>query len=157
MTETDQASGAKPKVRAKSFRYHTSLERVSPDKSDIRVSAPPEFKGESGVWTPEDLYVAAAEVCLMTTFSALAKRSELEVASYSSEAEGLLEMTDDGHRMTKITIWPRVLVTEEASLEEAESLLHKAHERCLIAESMKTSVAIEPLVEMIDVETPATT
>lgn len=35
----------------------------------VTTSAPPEFQGEPGYWTPEHLLVAALESCLMTTFS----------------------------------------------------------------------------------------
>jgi len=59
-----------------------------------------------GVATPpesEHLFVAAAEACLMTTFLAIAESSKLEFLSYSSEAERLLERTDQGFMITRIT------------------------------------------------------
>src|SRR5581483_8695907 len=34
----------------------------------VTFSTPPEFKGEAGFWTPEHLFVASAEACLMATF-----------------------------------------------------------------------------------------
>ncbi|MBI3191832.1 MAG: OsmC family protein, partial [Pedosphaera parvula] len=55
---------------------------------EFRVASPPEFKGEAGVWTPEDLFVAAVNVCTMTTFAAFAQRLNLPVLSYRCEAEG---------------------------------------------------------------------
>ncbi|MGH9425673.1 MAG: OsmC family protein, partial [Terriglobia bacterium] len=65
-----------PKVRFKSFTYKTGLKWVeeksgmlsSSGKPSLKVASPPEFKGEAGVWTPEDLFVASVEICQMTTF-----------------------------------------------------------------------------------------
>jgi hypothetical protein len=57
----------------------------------LEISTPPEFKGEPGFWTPEHLYVAAAEACLMATFIGIAENSKLAVAGYQSSARGRLE------------------------------------------------------------------
>ena len=34
-------------------------------KPDLEVSSPPEFKGEAGIWTPEDLFVGALNTCIL--------------------------------------------------------------------------------------------
>src|SRR5262249_44477073 len=64
------------------------------------ISTPPAFKGEAGFWTPEHLFVAAAESCLMATFLGIAENSRLPVASYRSSAQGKLEVVDGGLRFT---------------------------------------------------------
>ena len=79
-------------------------------KPELDVASPPEFGGPEGVWSPEDLFVAAAEACTMTTFLSMVIRRGIELESYESEAEGILETTDDGLRFTSITIKPRVKV-----------------------------------------------
>ena len=69
-------------IKRKSFTYETELswlwERAgmleSNDKPELRVSSPPEFHGESGIWTPEDLYVGAINTCTMSTFLAYAEK-----------------------------------------------------------------------------------
>jgi organic hydroperoxide reductase OsmC/OhrA len=46
------------------------------------VATPPEFpKGMEGIWSPEHLFVAAIESCLMTTFLSVAENSKLEFTS----------------------------------------------------------------------------
>jgi len=61
----------------------------SPGLPDVVVATPPQFPGgHEGIWSPEHLFVASAEVCLMTTFLAIAANSKLEFATYSSEATG---------------------------------------------------------------------
>jgi organic hydroperoxide reductase OsmC/OhrA len=50
-----------------------------PTLPTIQVATPPEFpKGVPNYWSPEHLFVAAANVCLMTTFLAIAENSKLE-------------------------------------------------------------------------------
>ncbi len=64
-------------VKPKVYLYHTAVKWTeqrkaiisSAGKRDIQVATPPEFKGHENIWSPEDLFVASANICLMTTFS----------------------------------------------------------------------------------------
>lgn len=140
-----------PKAKYKTFTYHTQLHWVenragemnSEGKPGFRVASPPEFKGEAGVWTPEDLFVAAVEACTMTTFLAFSSRQQIPLISYESSAEGFLEFTDGGYRFTKVVVRPRVTVGNEAALALAKKTMDDAHHNCLIANSIKSEVVIE--------------
>ena len=65
----------KYQVRAKCTRPRSGV--VAPDSvpRPISFSAPPEFLGEPGVWTPEHSFVAAVATCYMSTFSGMAEVS----------------------------------------------------------------------------------
>ncbi len=115
--------------------------------SSFDVATPPQFPGgHEGIWSPEHLFVASAEICLMTTFLSIAEKSRLEFVAYSSEAVGTLEKTDEGMVMTKIVIKPKVVIQDETKSERTLLLLEKAEKYCLISNSMKTEVTIEPMV-----------
>ena len=117
--------------------------------SPFDVASPPQFPGgHEGIWSPEHLYVAAAEICLMTTFLSIAEKSRLEFVTYRSEAVGTLETIEKGMLMTKIVIRPKVVIADESKKERTLLLLEKAEKYCLISNSMKTEVTIEPLVEV---------
>ena len=141
--------------RRKTFLYRTSLDWTSGragvlqsgDKPSFRVSSPPEFKGEAGVWTPEDLFVAAVNVCTMATFLAFAERSGLVLDGYASDAEGTLEFVDGSYRFTRVTVRPRIVVSTAAAAEAAERLLHEAHEKCIVTNSIRALVTLESVVE----------
>ena len=112
---------------------------------DLAVATPPEFPGgHPGIWSPEHLFVAAAEACLMTTFLAIAENSKLEYSEYRSEAEGQLEKTEQGLMVTTITIKAHVRIKDEALRERAVRVIQKAEQHCLISNSMKTRVQVEP-------------
>jgi len=148
---------AKPRVQRKSFPYQTRLNWTSgrsgllsaEGKPALDVSSPPEFKGEPGCWTPEDLFVAAIDLCTMTTFAALAERRQVPVVSYRSEAEGILEFVEDGYRFTRVVLRPRIVVADSEAVGAAAQAMHDAHASCLIGRSVRAEVSVEPRIEAV--------
>lgn len=113
----------------------------------IEVATPPEFpNGHEGIWSPEHLFTAAAEACLMTTFLSIAEKSQFTFKAYSSKAVGILEKTDSGFLMTRIVIMPTLLVEDEGLKAKGLKLLEKAERHCLIANSMKSEISLQPTV-----------
>jgi organic hydroperoxide reductase OsmC/OhrA len=110
----------------------------------MEVATPPDFPGgHPGIWSPEHLFVGAAEVCLMTTFLAIAEKSNLEFLAYGSSATGMLGKLDRGMFVEKIVIKPKVVVSDENQREKALTVLEKAKKHCLISKSMVTEVTME--------------
>jgi organic hydroperoxide reductase OsmC/OhrA len=117
---------------------------TSPGLAEMAVATPPEFPGgHPGIWSPEHLYVASVEVCIMTTFLAIAENSKLAFSQYASSAEGILEKTDAGYRVTEITVCPRITIGDEAMRDRAARAIEKAEKACLISNSMKTIVHLK--------------
>lgn len=113
----------------------------------LDMSAPPEFGGPEGHWSPEHLYVAAVASCLMTTFSAIAEISKLEVVDYSDNPSGHLQRGDDRlYKMNRVTLRPRVVVADASMIEKATKLLEKAESVCLISRSVNSEITMEPTV-----------
>ena len=115
-------------------------------KPDVQVATPPEFKGHDGIWSPEDLFVASANVCLMTTFLAVADRAGLAFSSYESTAEGRLELVEGKFQFTAITIRPSIILKPGGDPARAKELIEKAEHNCLISNSMKATVTLEPTI-----------
>ena len=110
----------------------------------LAISAPPEFSGDPGVWTPEHLLVAATAGCLMTTFLVIAESSRLPVTSYASKAFGRLEkVPGEGYRFTEIILAPEIGVAGE-DLEKAQRVLARAEKSCFISKSLRATVRVEP-------------
>ena len=141
-------------VRSKVYTYRTAVQWTeqrkgtitSEGKPEIQVATPPEFKGHAGIWSPEDLYVAAANICLMTTFLAVAERGCLTFTAYHCEAEGRLELVDGKFQVTLITLRPRITLPSGGDAAKARELIEKAEANCLISNSMKTRIALEPTI-----------
>lgn len=122
---------------------------TSPELEDsIAVVTPPEFPGGmKGVWSPEHLFVAAVSSCLMTTFLAIAEKSQLEFERFECPARGKLEMIDGKYRMTEITLMPVLVISTEHDRAKAERVLQKAEVNCLISNSINSKIIYEPKVE----------
>jgi len=138
-------------VRGKVYTYRTAVKWTgqkmgvasSPGKPDIQVATPPEFKGHEGIWSPEDLYVASVNVCIMSTFLAFAERAGLSFTDYESDAEGRLELVDGKFQVTSVTLRPKVTLKNSEDAGKAKELLAKVDANCLISNSIKTKVMVE--------------
>ena len=116
--------------------------------SSISFSAPPEFLGEAGRWTPEHFLVAAVASCFVSTFSGMAEKSRLGFASFNLEAEGVLGNEDGTWRFTEIKLRPIVKVLSEEDRDRAIRLLEKAEKSCLIARSLQCKFTLFPAVKV---------
>jgi peroxiredoxin-like protein len=114
----------------------------------ISFSAPPEFLGEPGRWTPEHFLVAAVASCFVSTFSGIAEKSGLEFGSFKLDAEGLLDNSDGIWRFTEIKLRPTVSVLKEEDRDRAIRLLEKAGKSCLIARSLQCKVVLSFTVKL---------
>jgi len=63
----------------------TGLAKSDSAPTAIHFTAPPEFGGLEGRWTPEDLLLCAVAGCYTTTFRALADNSKLEYSDLGVE------------------------------------------------------------------------
>ena len=135
------------------YFYTTEIEWTGERTGDLRapvlpglhVDAPPEFKGHEGAWTPEHLFVGAVNSCFMTTFVAIAENSKLDFVSFNADAQGKLEKLDgQGLMITEIVLRPRLTVAHARDAERAARILAKAEKACLISNSVKTEIRLEP-------------
>ena len=141
--------------KPKDYLYHTAVKWTEQRKGviscagkpDIQVATPPEFKGHDGIWSPEDLFVASANICLMTTFLSVAERAGLAFISYESAAVGKLELVDGKFQFTAITLKPVITLPAGGDASKAKELVEKAEANCLIWNSMKAKVSLEPTIQ----------
>ena len=151
-------------MEQQSYFYETRIEWAGKRRGALRseglpeltVSTPPEFHGEAGFWSPEHLFVAAAEACLMATFLAVAEKSRLRVAQYRSVARGRLEpVADAGLLFTEIQIVPAVEMESVEDIERGRRIMEKAAKNCLIANSIGARVVVEPIFSVKKMESAA--
>jgi peroxiredoxin-like protein len=114
----------------------------------ISFSAPPEFLGEPGPWTPEHFLGAAVASCFVSTFEGIAEKSRLGFASFNLGVEGVHGNEDGVWRFTEIKLRPFVTILKEEDRDRAILLLEKAEKSCLIARSLKCKVALFPAVKI---------
>jgi peroxiredoxin-like protein len=119
-------------------------ELSEPTMPTIEIATPQEFpKGVPNTWSPEHLFVASANICLMTTFLAIAENSKLEFKSFECDGTGKLEKVDGRFMISEIVLKPKVVVIEEKDIDRAKRIVEKAENHCLISNSMKTEIKLE--------------
>jgi len=128
--------------RAHTWSFDGGVE-VSASSSPHVVPTP--YSVEANV-DPEEAFVAALSSCHMLWFLYLAAEKKCIVNSYSDKAVGLMAKNSEGKlAMTEVTLRPIVTFggDSEPSKEQVSELHHIAHEKCFIANSVKTNIKVE--------------
>jgi len=113
----------------------------------IEVATPPEFpKGIKDIWTPEHLFVASVNACLMATFLAIAENSKFEFISFESNAIGVVEYMEGKLVVTEITLKPKVIIPITEHEKQLRRILVMSEKACVISNSIKTLIHLEPTI-----------
>lgn len=94
---------------------------------------------------PEEAFVASLSSCHMLWFLSIAAGKKYIVESYEDNAAGVLAKDDNGKlAMTEVTLKPKVVFSGKTipSQAQVDELHHLAHEKCFIANSVKTKISI---------------
>ena len=105
------------------------------------LSVPLPFSDPAAV-DPEEAFIAAISSCHMLWFLDLARRGGWHVAHYMDRATG--RMTDGPDPwIDRVDLFPKVDWDGAAPATDAiKDLHHEAHERCFIANSVKSEVVV---------------
>ena len=97
---------------------------------------------------PEEAFVASLSSCHMLWFLSIAAKRALLVDSYRDEAAGKMGKDQSGKvAVTRVTLRPEVHFggDKQPTADEVVAMHHEAHEKCFIANSVKTDVRVEPV------------
>jgi organic hydroperoxide reductase OsmC/OhrA len=116
---------------------------VVPGSSSPHVVPAP--MSDPGGVDPEEALVASASACHMLWFLHLARDAGLDVAAYRDEARGTMGKDERGRiAMTRIVLRPKIeFVGDAPAADRLERLHHEAHERCFIANSLRSEIVVE--------------
>lgn len=109
---------------------------------DTEMSPPEEFGGDEEKPSPEDLFAASIQSCLLATFKTIAERKALDYEKIESRAEINLDRGEDSRPIMKngkIELDIKGVEDKDKALEVAES----AEKNCFIHNSVKTDIETE--------------
>jgi organic hydroperoxide reductase OsmC/OhrA len=144
---------------AKDFRYRVGVAweggRIttvtSTDKPDLAVATPPEFKdGVPGVWSPEDLLVAAVASCFAVTMVAVAEKRDLPLYELDVTGTGHLTQRDDGRFGFVAVELTAHIKTAEPSTEALRHAAKYAERACLISMALDVPVHVDVVVQPVE-------
>ena len=129
--------------------YHKSHTITIEGKAVLQVSAAKAFKGDPALYNPEDLLLSSVVSCHMMSYLYVCKQNDIEVLSYTDEAEATLEVLADGSgRFIEIKLNPKVRIGNKEKIAEALSLHKKANQLCFIANSCNFPIVHFPICEI---------
>jgi organic hydroperoxide reductase OsmC/OhrA len=126
----------------------TGLAKTDAAPNAIHFTAPPEFGGMEGRWTPESLLLCAIAGCFTTTFRAIAEYSKFEYADLEVQVEGTIKKVESGYAFTEITIRPNLSIGNETEQARGLRLLQKAKGLCLVARALSLEQIFEPHIQV---------
>ncbi len=110
----------------------------------IAFSAPPEFQGLPGNWTPEHFFTAAVASCFVSTFSGMSLVSKFDFLSLELSTEAILQRDEGGWRFTRVILRPRLTIQTDKDRDRALRLMEKAEKVCLVARSLSCPTELKP-------------
>jgi peroxiredoxin-like protein len=126
----------------------TGLAKSDSAPNAIHFTAPPQFGGVYGRWSPEDLLLCAVAGCYTTTFRALAEYSKFEYTDLEVEAQGVVRKAESGYLFDDIVIRPRLTISSEEEQQRASRLLENAKRLCLVSRALTVAQTLEPRVQV---------
>jgi organic hydroperoxide reductase OsmC/OhrA len=126
----------------------TGIARTDSAPSAIHFTAPPQFGGLEGRWTPEDLLLTAVASCYTTTFRVLAEYSKFEYSDLEVEVDARARKLDSGYAFSEIVTRPILILNSEEDKDRANRLLEKTQELCLVARALSVPHRLEAHIQI---------
>lgn len=139
----------------KDYRYKIGVEWAgdrltnvsSPDKPNLEVATPPEFKGGiEGVWSPEDLLVASVASCFTVTLVAVLERRDLPLHGLNVTGTGHVTGRDDGRFGFVAIELTAAVSTDELAIDAVEHAAKYAERACLVSMALEIPVHVDVVV-----------
>jgi len=112
-------------------------------KPSFRGSADPAFRGDPALYNPEDLLLSALSACHMLSYLAVCAHADITVLSYEDSVVGTATLRDRRLRFVDVLLRPKVVLEQGSNIEKARSLHDRAHDICVIANSVNFPVRYE--------------
>ncbi len=116
---------------------------------DLDIGTPPEFRGHEGIHSPEQMFVASLNGCIMSTFLTFAEKTRTKFTKFECAAEGTLEKVEGKLKFTKIILYPKVEVPSEREKKHVLYTLKLADKHCLVTNSMNCVIEMYPEVTVV--------
>ncbi len=126
----------------------TGLAKSDSAPNAIHFTAPAQFGGVEGRWTPEELLLAAVAGCFTTTLRSIASSSQFDYTDLEVEASAALSKMQSGYNLREIVIRPTLRIPDEAERGLALDLLMKAERLCLVSRAFAIPIRFEPQLEV---------
>lgn len=111
-------------------------------------SVVPAMYNSNSAVDPEEALVASVSSCHMLTFLFFAAKGGFIVESYEDNAVGTLSKGENGVPwISTVTLRPKIVFAGDKlpTADDENHLHHEAHDKCFIANSVKSEIKVEPV------------
>lgn len=140
------AEGPTVNVESYSREFRAEFEGKLP----LRGSADPVFHGDPALYNPEDMLITALSACHMLSYLAVCAHAGIAVVSYEDEVIGTVARRDGRVRFVDVLLRPKVVLGHGSDMEQGRSLHEKAHNICVIVNSVNFPVRYQADVTSTD-------
>jgi organic hydroperoxide reductase OsmC/OhrA len=133
------ARGPTKSVESYSREFRAEFE----GKPSMRGSADPAFHGDPALYNPEDLLMSALSSCHMLSYLAVCAHAGIVVLSYEDSTVGTVARQDGRVKFVDVLLRPKVMLEAGSDIEKAKALHEKAHNICVVANSVNFPVRYE--------------
>jgi organic hydroperoxide reductase OsmC/OhrA len=145
-----QGGGQEYRVEAWWTSGPSGLAKSDSAPNAIHFTAPKEFGGLEGRWTPEELLLAALAGCFTTTLRSISGNDQFDFTDLQVEASGTIRKSQFGYGFSEIVIHPTLKIACSEERERALDLLNKAERLCLASRAIDVPLRFEPQIEVTE-------
>ena len=145
-----QGGGQEYRVEAWWTSGRSGLAKSDSAPNAIHFTAPKEFGGLEGRWTPEELLLAALAGCFTTTLRSISGNDQFDFTDLQVEASGKICKSQFGYGFSEIVIRPTLKIACSEEQERALDLLNKAERLCLVSRAIDVPLRFEPQIEVTE-------
>lgn len=122
----------------------------APSKPDLEVATPPEYKdGIRGVWSSEELLIGALATCFELTARAVAKRRDVPIHMFRTEATGHVQSKNGLLHFVAIEL--DVQIETDAGREPDVDLIARlSEEQCIVVDALDVPIRLTVKVDAVD-------
>jgi organic hydroperoxide reductase OsmC/OhrA len=137
------------RVEAWSTSDGTGIAKSDTTPTAIHFSAPPEYGGLEGQWTPEELLLASITGCFTTTFRSIASSARLEFTDLEVEALAKVHKVGSAFYFADIEIRPTLKIGNLENCDRALDLLERAETFSQISRALDLPLRFQPQVQIV--------
>lgn len=112
----------------------------------IVASAAEDFGGDTRLWNPEELLMAAIAQCHMLSFLYAAHEAGVAITDYSDEVSGTMEYQGGSGAMTEVVLRPHVVT--DANTDTVDALHEAAKAMCVLRSSVNFPIKLVSVVSL---------
>jgi organic hydroperoxide reductase OsmC/OhrA len=132
-----------------SYTAYSRAHEISGEGKSAAIpgSSDPAFRGDRTRFNPEELLVGALSTCHMLWALHYCADGGIVVTEYSDDPHGeMIERPDGSGEFTRVTLRPRMTITDPARIGDAIAIHQRVHHVCALARSVNFEVVCEPVV-----------